>query len=133
MIVKALQLTEQGGIVILRHGRLPGEPGEDLLIGELQKLFEKAKLTLVEALKARIREASHQQVHLANAAVPRAKTQAPPANLRFGMHESRAFGVQVSGLPRRATHPYIAKLAQRVMGRECDMLPRTTLALIFPG
>ena len=87
-----------------RHGRQPGEPGEDLLVGKLHQPLEKAKLTLVEAREPRIRECAQQQIHFANAAVPSAKSQPPPANLGIGKHEFwRLFGCSIAVCPAAPT------------------------------
>jgi hypothetical protein len=69
-----------------RHGRpirrLPrtGQPGEDVLIGHVEKRLEGAELIAAKLGEMRIGEAAEKQVDLAHAAMPGAKAQPLPAD-----------------------------------------------------
>jgi len=124
VIVKAFQPAEERRILARRDRRLACQPGKDIVIGKLHYLFEAAQTVVVELLYRGIREASQQKVHFANAAVPRTKTQPPPADLWIGMHDTLAKPSEPArSSTSQAGGPYIATAAAPVIvaGRQCWM------------
>ena len=119
VIVEAFQLAEQWGVVPLGTRGLAGEPGEDVVIGNIEQRLEPGELVLVERIERRIRETAHQEVHFAYAAMPSTKTQPSPAYVTVRSHEILARSQPVSSVPRdalrRAGTPYIAAPARCVI------------------
>src|SRR5947207_10994145 len=63
-----------------RHFAFAGAPSEHFGVRHLHQSFELGEFILVETVDGYVREASHDEVHLAHATVPGAKQKfAPPA------------------------------------------------------
>src|SRR5262245_9692388 len=92
------QATEQRGVVVGRHVRFAGDPGQQVGVGRLYQSLELADLLLRQLLDRRIGEATHDEVHLARAAVPGPEQELAPALIQPLARPCRA----AHQLPRRA-------------------------------
>ena len=75
--------AKQRRIVLGRRFGPAGDPGEDVLVGHLEKRLETGEPGLVEPVEMRVGEASEQDIDLLHAPVPGAELQPPPAEGLF--------------------------------------------------
>jgi len=108
VIVKPFQMTKKRRVEDRRNLCLIREPGEDVVVRDLQQLLEAPQILLLQLFDRRIRETAQQQVHFAYAAMPSAKAQPPAADFRVRRHEILAQLRPVTKSPEPARRPYIA-------------------------
>src|SRR5262245_7825488 len=92
------QAAEQRGVVVGRHLRFAGDPGQQVWVGRLYQSLELADFLLRQLLDRGIGEATHDEVHLARAAVPGPEQKLAPALIQPLARPCRA----AHQLPRRA-------------------------------
>src|SRR5579872_2762674 len=89
-VVKGVDATKQGLGGTVRRPAKAGQPGKDVLIGNVEERLEGTELLGGHFGKLRIGEAAEEEVDLAHAAMPRAKAQPLAADgelvFRIGHH-----------------------------------------------
>src|SRR5215475_12449059 len=129
------QPAKQCGIVICRCGLHSVDPGEDLLIGNLEPALKLGKITLTQRGELRIGETAQHQVHFANTAMPAAIQQTTPTRIEALARQVRSGGHQMSPTPKTRTgpgadlyrgRPFIChgRLDQRCRGKATPLLAR---------
>src|SRR5207237_6513624 len=71
--MEVAQAAEQRGVVYGGHVNLARDPSEKITIRDLQQSLELGKLGVVELFERAIGEATHDEIRLTHAAMPRAK------------------------------------------------------------
>src|SRR5262245_42412518 len=120
------QATEQRGVVVGWHLRFAGNPGEQFRVGRLYQSLEFADFLLRQLVDCGIGEATHDEVHLARAAVPGSEQELAPALIQ---PLARPCGA-AHQLPRRtmpnARGGFFRSLRTKSRRRSADPYPAAT-------
>src|ERR1035437_9619789 len=103
-IMEIAQAAEQRGVDLGGRQLRAVHPGENLLVGNLEPGLVFIELGVAQLRDMRIGKAAEHQIHLANAAVPGAEQQPPPARVQ-PIARNIGSGHRVAPTPKTRTGP----------------------------